>query len=251
MSIKAVFLDLSGVLYDGAELIQDAREAILTLRQSGIVLRFVTNTATQNEKQIRDKLRKMGITTHSEELFTAPIAAKEYINQHKLRPFCLVHPSIQYLFNNVTSDQANCVLLGDARELFDYDHLNQAFQLCMNGAQLLAIAKNRYFKEDQTLNLDSGAFVTALEWATNQESIVFGKPDKAFFQQVVASTPFLPKECLMVGDDIDGDVMGAINSNLEAVLVQTGKFQAEDLAKLPQSAKTVSSIVNVPELLGI
>ncbi|MDD2949860.1 MAG: HAD hydrolase-like protein, partial [Sulfuricurvum sp.] len=38
-----------------------------------------------------------------------------------------------------------------------------------------------------------------------------------------------PHETLMIGDDIESDVLGAQEAGLRAVLVQTGKFSPEDM----------------------
>jgi len=78
-----------------------------------------------------------------------------------------------------------------------------------------------------------------------------GKPGKAFFDQVVASTNCAPENCLMVGDDLDGDIVGAIEAGLQACLVQTGKFKASDKEALPDNASCIASIAELPKQLGI
>ena len=46
----------------------------------------------------------------------------------------------------------------------------------------MAIAKNRYFKDDDNeLNMDAGCFVSALEYARGQEAMLIGKPSEAFY----------------------------------------------------------------------
>ncbi len=247
--VKAVFLDISGVLYDGNEVIPGAIMAVESLRKRGLLLRFVTNTATQSQHQIQQKLTDMGFAVELDEIYTAPIAARDYLVQAGLSPFSLVHPSIAPMFGEMETDQPSAVLIGDARDKFDYEHLNRAFQLCRKGAPLIAIAKNRYFKEGGQLQLDSGAFVQAIEWASGVEALVMGKPAKAFFDQVVASTGFAAKDCVMVGDDVESDVAGAVKAGLQGVLVQTGKFTQSDLSRLSPSACCIASIAELGTLI--
>ncbi len=244
-SCRALLLDLSGVLYDGTRLIPGAVEAITQARQRGLVLRFVTNTASKPASVILAELLAMGIQARMDELFTAPMAAQRYIEQQGLRPFCLIHRSLLPEFAHLQQSAPNCVLLGDARNDLNYDNLNRAFQLCKNGAPLIGIGMNKYFMDTDGLMLDAGAFIRAIEWAADVKATIMGKPSAAFFAQVVASTGFSPSECLMVGDDVMSDVAGAVNAGLQGCLVQTGKFLAGDEQRLPASAQMMASIADL------
>lgn len=251
ITCKAVFFDLSGVLYDGKELIAGAPETVAHCREAELVVRFVTNTATRSTESILKKLEAFGIKADSSELYSAPLAAKAYIEAKQLRPYSLVHEAIRDLFPEVRAEVADCVILGDARDQLNYPHLNQVFQLCEAGAPLIAIGYNKYFSQDGQRMLDSGPFVKAIEWATGIEAIVMGKPGKAFFDQVVASTPYRPEECLMIGDDLEGDVIGAVDAGLQACLVQTGKFKSEDSQRLPGGAYLIESVTDLIGYLNL
>lgn len=240
--IQALLLDLSGVLYDGSTVINGALETVAEARQRGLTLRFVTNTASKSKQQTLRELLAMGFTLEESELFTAPQAAREYLQQHKLRPYCLLHDNLTDEFSDINQSNPNCVLLGDARDKLNYSSLNTAFQLCHQGLPLIAIGNNKYFLEHNQLQLDIGAFVKALEWAAGCEAIIMGKPSRTFFAQVVASTPFQAGQCLMVGDDVFGDVEGALSAGLQAVLVQTGKYLSGDEYKLPEPCRVIESV---------
>jgi HAD superfamily hydrolase (TIGR01458 family) len=246
--IKALLFDLSGVLYEGDTVITGAVSIIEQLRTQ-YLLRFVTNTATSDSASIIRKLQTMGIAVNDDELFTAPIAAKNYVLEKQLRPYCLIHKAITTSFDDTDQSNPNCVVLGDARDGLNYASLNKAFQLCQQGAPLIGIGMNKYFKDEEGLKLDAGAFIHALEWASDTQAIIMGKPGKAFFDQVVASTAYSPEQCLMIGDDVIGDVKGAINAGLKAVLVKTGKFQESDIQQLPQEATMINSVLDLPEYL--
>lgn len=242
---RGLFLDLSGVIYDGERLIAGATEAIEQAREQGMVLRFVTNTATKSSAAILDKLRSMGVDIREGELFTAPEAARGYLTHHQLTPFLLVHKSIVADFAVASDVTPDCVVLGDARDDLSYQNLNRAFQLCKSGAPLVAIGMNKYFQAEQGLQLDAGAFATAIQWAADCDMVVMGKPSAEFFAEVVRSTSLLPDECIMVGDDVESDVLGAINSGLHGCLVKTGKYQPGDENRLPGEALAIDSIAGL------
>lgn len=238
----ALLLDLSGVLYDGNRIIPGAREAVAVARNKGLVLRFVTNTATKPAATLIDDMRKMQIDVRADEIFTAPMAALAYLRQHGLRPYLLLHQAIHHEFDALDQHDPDCVVLGDAREDLTYANLNIAFRLCKQGAPLIGIGMNKYFMDNDGLMLDAGAYIRAIEWAADVEAIIMGKPSADFFEQVVRSTGVSAERCLMVGDDVMADVVGAIDAGLQGCLVRTGKFLEGDEMKLPARARLIDSV---------
>lgn len=239
---QAVFFDLSGVLYEGDDVIPGAVEAVRAAIDQRLTVRFVTNTATKSSGDILAKLQRLGFPVEEDQLFTAPMAARALAREKNLRPYALVHPAIQPMFDDLTGDAPNCVIVGDAREGLHYASLNRAFQLLMDGATLIGIGRNQYFSSGGELMLDAGAFIQALEYAAGVEAIIMGKPGAAFFAQVVASTGHEAQDCLMIGDDAQGDVLGALNAGLRACQVRTGKFRPDDAAQLPDEVLIVDSV---------
>lgn len=106
----------------------------------------------------------MGFSLSSDELFTAPDAARAYLKHHQLAPYALVHSRIKPDFDSLSQGEPNCVVLGDARDDLNYTNLNRAFRLVQQGHPLIAIGENKYFMEDRALSLDAGPFVDALAW---------------------------------------------------------------------------------------
>lgn len=240
--INTLFLDISGVLYDGDRVIPGATEAVKRFRGLNLTLRFVTNTASQTSEQILNKLQQLGFDLSPSELITAPTAAKQYLQEKALRPYCLIHPQLKAEFTDLDQTEPNAVLLGDARDGLSYEALNQAFSLCKAGCPLIGIGMNKYFREGETLKLDAGMFIKGIEWAASSPAIIMGKPSRAFFEQVIASCHCSAEQCLMVGDDVGSDVLGAIDAGLHACLVRTGKYQDGDEDALPEHAWVIDSI---------
>lgn len=245
--IKALLLDLSGVLYEGDHPIAGGAETVAKARERGLILRFVTNTATKTSEQVLTKLHGLGIEAHPEKLFTAPDAALAYIERHRLHPYPLVHKAIQPRFASLAAplEEADCVVLGDAREDLSYSNLNRAFRVAHRHRRLIAIGDNRYFHDGQQLCLDAGPFTRAIAWAAELEPIIVGKPERVFFDSVVASTGCKAGECLMVGDDIHGDIEGAQQAGLQTCLVRTGKYQEEDERRLASPPSVLDSIAGL------
>lgn len=254
---RAVLLDLDGVLYVEGELVDGAVEAVAALRDAGLGLRFVTNTTSRSRAQTLEKLRSFGFDVADEELETPARLAVAHCREEGLRrAVLLMRDEVKADFEGLEevgadAGSAEVVIAGDLGEGWNFEVMNRAFRLVMDGAELLALQRNRYWLTEDGLSLDVGAFVAALEYSTSREAIVVGKPTKRFFDLVLDGLGASPGEAAMVGDDVETDIGGAQDAGLAGVLVRTGKYRDEVVAKSGiEPAATVDSIADVPGLLA-
>jgi len=229
-SIKAVLCDIGGVLYVGDSPIHGAVEAIREIKKHYPV-RFLTNTTQKTSIQVVKKLQEMGFDILSDEIITALDVTKMFLEKEKSSAEFLLTDDARSFFDELRFYDKKYVVVGDAQHNFNYENLNSAFRKLMDGASLLAIAKNRYFKDaDNELSMDAGCFVSALEYASGQKASLIGKPSEAFYHLACADMGVSPSECIMIGDDIEGDIKGAQDAGIQAALVRTGKFSKTDLS---------------------
>ena len=241
--ISGVLLDLSGVLYVGGKALPGAHDALQKLTAVGLPVKFVTNTTRSTRDMILSQLAAMRFDVAADDLFTASQAALTYLDQQKLNPSLLVHPNLIAEFSTVSPGAENAVLIGDAADNFTYQNLNSAFRLVLEGAPLLAMGYNRYFKQADGFSLDCGPFVAALEFAADTKATILGKPSSTFFHSALAEFDCPVDEVIMVGDDVEADVCGALAAGLQGLLVRTGKYRAVDEPMLDRSdAQVVDDI---------
>lgn len=253
-SVGALLIDLDGVLYVEEEPIAGAAQAIERFRGRGLALRFVTNTTAYSRDRTLEKLARLGLRVATGELVTPAALAVQRCRERGYRRVALVmNEEVKHDFAELqeTTDGADAVIMGDLGAAFGYDVLNHAFRQVMDGADLIALQKNRYWMRADGLSLDAGPFVAAIEFATNREAYVVGKPARGFFDQVLADVEMSPTAAAMVGDDIESDIGGALRAGLAAILVRTGKYR-EDQARESgiEPTEVVDSIADVPRLLG-
>ncbi len=223
--IEGVLLDLDGVVTVGEALLPGSLEAVERLRANATPLRFVTNTTRRPRRRIVEGLAGLGLRIAEEELFTPAALARDYLVARRLRPLFLIHPDLAEDFAGLATGE-DAVVIGDAAEHFTYAGLNRAFRALHRGAEFLALARNRHFLDrDGELSLDVGGFVAALEFACGRKAKVFGKPSPDFFRLAAGSLGAPPERILMIGDDAEADVGGALAAGLLAALVRTGKYR--------------------------
>ncbi|MDH3994197.1 MAG: TIGR01458 family HAD-type hydrolase, partial [Gammaproteobacteria bacterium] len=115
----ALLLDLSGVLYDGDDLVPGALEAVKRAQRSELEVRFVTNTSQKTRASLLQHLRSLGFDLEQAQLFTAVDAARQWLQQRELRPFCIVHENICGEFDDFEQREPNAVVIADAADGFN------------------------------------------------------------------------------------------------------------------------------------
>jgi len=230
-AIKGILCDIGGVLYEGETPYPGAVEAIGRLK-ARYPVRFVTNTTQKTGPEVVKKLQQMGFDIDGSEVITALDVTKAYLIERQSRATFILTDEALAFFDDLPDAPCSCVVVGDAQTNFTYENLNAAFRTLMKGGELLAAAKNRYFKDhDGLLSMDAGGFVAALEYASGKEAHVIGKPSAAFYRLACAQMGLPPEAAVMIGDDIESDVGGAKEAGLQGILVETGKFTPADLER--------------------
>ncbi len=253
--VRGMLIDLDGVLYVDSKIINGAIETINKLKKNRIECRFITNTSTLSQHSLHKKLQNLGFSIKQNEIISATQAALLYVQQFPAsKSLLLLADDVKQDFQTVkqSSNKADFVIVGDIGNQWSYDLMNTAFSLLQQGAQLIAIHKNRYWQTTQGLQMDIGGFVTALEYASQSEAIVIGKPSINFFQMAIQSLKLQPHQVAIIGDDIDSDINGGQNAGLSGILVQTGKYRKQIVdASGIQAKHTIKSIIELPALLGL
>jgi HAD superfamily hydrolase (TIGR01458 family) len=254
--MAAILLDVDGVLHVSGEPIPGAVDAVRRLRSSGHRLRFVTNSTIMSRKQLAEMLRGMGFTLEDAELqTTGGVAAR--VLQGK-RVLALTMPGIIDDLESLEliGMNAEAVLIGGCDEgeepgrVFSYLNLNRAFLELEAGADLYCLHKNRWWQTADGPKLDAGAFVAGLEYASGTEATVLGKPSPEYFAAALEAIDADPELAWMVGDDIEGDMVGAQRHGMRTVLVRTGKFRPDEVEQsgvMPDGI--LSSVAQLPDWL--
>jgi HAD superfamily hydrolase (TIGR01458 family) len=251
--IKAILLDLDGVLYIGNQIITGAALAVQKLRDADLLIAGVTNTTTQSRLSIAKKLKDFGIPVHEADVYTPAALAIQRIGTSSARLY--IRDSLLADFQGIrsTDHQPDFIVMGDlGGEGYSPEVLREIFIQVLAGSKLLALHKNRFWQKPDGLHLDLGPFVAAIEYATGKQATILGKPSKDFFHGVCSCMGVLPEQTLMIGDDIESDISGAQQAGLRTALVKTGKYRAEFVQQTGIKANLVlPSIADLPDALSL
>ncbi len=258
--VRALLLDLDGVIVLKEGLIPGAGEALAELQARGVPYRIVTNTSLVSRASLARWSQRMGSPVPPERIASALSTSAAYTRRRwpDGRLFVLASTDALTEFEGqslLTAEEADApdatasaVVIGDAPEAVTFDNLNRAFRLVRAGAELVGMHRNPWWLTPHGPTIDSGAIVAGLEFATERSARILGKPSPVFFREAVAALAaevrgrvgtgggrrLLRREIAMVGDDIRTDVLAAQRVGLRGVLVLTGKHSLEDVGLVPR-----------------
>ncbi|MFI9245070.1 HAD-IIA family hydrolase [Streptomyces sp. NPDC053086] len=255
-SVRAVLIDIDGVLTVPWKPLPGAVAALRALRAAGLGVALVTNTTSRTRASIAETLSGAGFEVGPQDVLTAPVVTAAHLAERFPGARCALLNSGDVAADlgdlTLVEEGADVVVVGGAGPEFDYAALNRVFGELQRGARLVAMHRNLYWRTGEGLQLDSGAFLVGLERAARVEAEVTGKPSRAFFEAALARLGVGAEHALMVGDDIESDVLAAQRAGVTGVLVKTGKYQPqthEDASGTPDHV--VESFADVPALLGL
>jgi HAD superfamily hydrolase (TIGR01458 family) len=267
-----LLIDIDGVLAVSWQALRGAPAALARLREAGVPFRLVTNTTSRTREAIAAALAATRLPVEVEEILSAPVATASYLEANYPGGRCLLlssgsvledlaginivtlgpHGAVSGTLKRPVPSSIAAVVIGGAGPEFTYEAMGTVFQLVLDGVPLVAMHRNLSWKTADGLQLDSGAYLAAIEQATGVTATVLGKPDRAFFDAAVNELGLPRDEVAMIGDDLDADVLGAQAAGLTGVLVRTGKFRPEQLERADAAPDVVlGAFADVPSWLGV
>ena len=265
--LRALLIDIDGVLVLRGALIPGARDALAELTAMGLAFRLATNTSAMSRRSIADHLTSVGLPVEADRIISAASAAAEHVVARHAggRIFLLTTPDGRsefegrglHLVSDAEADRAlasnvertsdapiDAVVVGDASDAMTFRDLDRAFGLIRAGASFIAMHRNRWWLTPRGTTLDAGALVAGLEYSSERRATVVGKPSPAFFAAGIRALapevgpPRLRRsEVAMVGDDLWNDVLGAKRAGLRGIFVRSGKHGDAELASAARLAR--------------
>lgn len=249
--VRAVLLDLDGVIVLKGELLPGASEALALLEERRIPYRIVTNTSLISRRSLSRWGDRLGAPIPAERIISALSASAAYTRRRYPAEPLFVMASTDALTEFVgqrllTAEEADragahaaAVVVGDAPEAITFDNLNRAFRLVRSGAELIGMHRNPWWLTPAGPTLDSGAIVTGLEFATEGSARIVGKPSPDFFRAAASELAaeirasggarLVRNDIAMVGDDIRTDIVAARRVGLRGAFVLSGKHGLADV----------------------
>ncbi|MGQ9734068.1 MAG: HAD-IIA family hydrolase, partial [Candidatus Bipolaricaulia bacterium] len=237
---RAFLIDLDGVLIRGSLPLPGAAEALERLRELGGKVLIFSNNSTRSRRAFAQRLQGLGFAIESEEVVNSA-----YILGQRLLE--LSGPSRAFMIGEeglkeelelaghhlVGPEEADFLVVGMDRQL-TYEKLRQALRALRRGARFLAANADPTFPTPEGEVPGAGAIVGAITGMGFPPEEVVGKPSPIAFRVALqAAGVSNARNCLVIGDRLETDILGAREAGLDSALVLTGVTSREELERSP------------------
>ena len=139
---KGFICDMDGVIYHGNRLLPGAKEFVDWLQREGKEYLFLTNNSGMTQKELQQKLQRMGLDVPEEHFYTSALATAEFLKAQA--PGCSVYALgeaglLNALYDaGLTMNDVNpdYVVIGEGKS-YSLDTLTKAVSLVRKGAKLI------------------------------------------------------------------------------------------------------------------
>lgn len=242
--IRALIIDMDGVLWHGDRAQAGLVEFFQTLR--GLKLPFIlaTNNAGLTAEQYVDKLAKMGVTVALNEILTSGMATALYLSERydpqKTRIFVIggigarqplldLGFKLTGLYETEPDQRAHLVVCGMDREL-SWDKLATATLNLRAGAHFIGTNGDLSLPTERGETHGNGAILAGLTASTGIKPMIIGKPEPIIYRQALSLLNVDPAYTVAIGDRLDTDILGAVRTGIRSLMVLSGVSSEQDVA---------------------
>ncbi len=241
LNFSGYIFDLDGTVYRGEKLIPKARETIERIKSLGKKIVYLSNKPLQPREDYAGKLTRLGIPTESAEVINSSFVMASWLSRQapKATVFIIGEPPLveemtRKGFKISEKPEEIQYVIASFDRTFDYRKLNIALQAIKKGARFVATNPDRTCPVEEGEIPDCAAMIGAIEGATGKKvEAIVGKPSEIIIRVAVETINLTPRECLLVGDRLETDIVMGKKAKMATALVLTGVTTQEVLGQSP------------------
>jgi HAD superfamily hydrolase (TIGR01450 family) len=258
--VKAVALDLDGVVYFGTRPAEGAAKAIGAIRDLGLEVFFVTNNSAKTRAEIATKLQRVAIPARKDDVLSSGYAAATLIRglladgRHRV---CVIgaaglRSEIAEVAAGSSTDPPYDFLVVGLDPDFNYEKISLGLDTLLKGAIFIACNRDaNYPAENGRLLPGCGPIVAAIETAARRRAdLEAGKPNTVLLELLAERRSIGPGEILVVGDSIESDIAMAGRFGSPSVLVSPKGPGRQRAAGGVEPTAVIASLAELPLIVS-
>jgi HAD superfamily hydrolase (TIGR01450 family) len=254
--IRIFLFDLDGVLSAGKEKPRyiGGRALVTKIKSLGRKAAVLTNDSTHTREELHQNLSKLGFSFDVNDILTSSYLTGLYLTQRFGKTgFHLIgeeglRRELEEAGHYQTEEKPRVVVVGLDREL-SYVKLDTALRFLRNGALLIGSYGGAVYMSDHGPALSAGPIIKALEYGAGKRAIMIGKPSPRMFQLALKRANEHPRNAVMIGDQLETDVVGARAAGVHTILVLTGVETRETIAESKLRPEMV--VENIDDIIDL
>lgn len=234
--ITTYLIDMDGVLVRGSALIPGAAEFIGRLAERGRRFLILTNNSIYTARDLQHRLSGSGLPVGVEHIYTSAMATARFLADQRPQgsAYVIGEAGLTTALHDIgyvlTDQSPEYVVLGETTS-YSFERITQAMRLVAGGARFIATNPDVSGPGDGGMVPACGAVAALIAAATGVKPYFIGKPNPLMMRTALRALDSHSEAAVMVGDRMDTDIIGGIESGLRTYLVLTGVTRREDVAR--------------------
>ncbi len=225
---------MDGVVLHDNDLIKGADGFLHTIMERGIDFRFITNYPSQTPTDLHNRLLSAGVDVPVEKFFTSAMATAAFLSKQSGRKAyvigegALTHELYKIGFT-ITDIDPDVVIVGETRS-YNWEMIRRASSFIKAGARFIATNPDVAGPGGSPA---CGALCAPIERISGKNPFYIGKPNAFMLRAALDSMKAHTENAVIVGDNMQTDILAGVQAGLQTVLVLTGYSKPEDLEMFP------------------
>ncbi|GLI35035.1 acid sugar phosphatase [Desulforhabdus amnigena] len=235
---KAYLIDMDGVLVNGAKLLDGAVEFIERLRKAGALFLLLTNNSRFTPHDLQRRLCASGLDIPVESIFTSALATAQFLRRQRPGGSAYIIGedglivALEQIGYKITDQVPDYVVIGETTS-YSFERITKAVRLIKAGARFIATNPDVTGPAEDGVVPTCGAVAAMITAATGIKPYFIGKPNPLMMRSALRQLGAHSENTLMIGDRMDTDIIGGIESGMETILVLTGVTRREKVDRYP------------------
>jgi len=231
-------IDMDGVIYHGNKLLDGVNQFVDWLESSGKKYLFLTNSSERTQKELHEKLKRLGVNAGEDHFYTSALATASFLasqnpngSAYVIGDAGLIHAlySVGYTINNVNPDY---VVVGDTHG-YNFEKIELAVNLVLKGARLIGANPDISGPVENGISPSTKALIAPIEIATGKKAYYVGKPNPLMMRIALKKLEVQREEAIVVGDRMDTDIRAGLESEIDTLLVLSGITSRHEIDNFP------------------
>lgn len=241
---KGFICDMDGVIYWGGRLLPGVKEFVDWLYREDKEFLFLTNNSGQTPLELRLKLQTMGLDIDESHFYTSALATAKFVSEqaHHCSAYVIGEPGlVGALYQHgvaITDKDPDYVIVGESPN-YNYDAICKAVTLVRNGAKLIGTNFDMTGPSNRGIIPACRALISPIEMATGKQAYFVGKPNPLMMRTGLRMLGVHSEDAAMIGDRMDTDILGGMESGLDPILVLSGVTDKTEVDNFPYRPRLI------------
>ena len=230
--IKALILDMDGVLWRSDEPIGDLPAIFARIKARSLKYVFATNNGTRTPEQYAEKLSELGVSAEPRQVVTSALGVAHMLEQKFPKGTKVFLIGEEGIYQALTGKGFEVLPVADARDAqvvvmgidraVTFDKMREATLLVRRGVPFYATNPDKTFPTPRGEIPGAGAWISVVTTATEVEPTYAGKPFPYMMELSLDILGTKKEETLVVGDRLETDIAAGQAVGCPTALVLSG-----------------------------